>query len=79
MSFGSLHLAAANYGTGARCSQQAFLGIARHTWADVLTYLGDYSFAPAAVHLILHGGYVKCLPGRLKRRLMRAEAAECET
>lgn len=57
----------------------AFLGVARHTWATVHYDLGLLLIVLVAVHLALHWGYIKCLLGRLKRRLMRTEAPKCET
>ena len=41
--------------------------------------LGLLLIVVVAVHLALHWGYIKCLPGRLKRRLMRTEAPKCDT
>jgi Domain of unknown function (DUF4405) len=64
---------------GAQFGQYVFLGVVRHTWLDVHTYLGLLFVALVALHLVLHWGYIKCLPGRFIRRVRKKEAAECET
>jgi len=64
---------------GARFGQYAFLGIAQHTWVDVHTYSGLLFIALVVLHLALHWGYLKCLPGRFIRRVRKERATECET
>ena len=67
-------------GLGAGFGQQALLGITRHTWADVHTYLGLFFIALVVLHLVLHWSYIKCLPGRFVRRVRKGQGAtECET
>jgi hypothetical protein len=56
---------------GGAFGQQFFLGIARHTWLDVHTYLGLIFIVLVAVHLILHWDYIKGLPRLLKRKQLR--------
>lgn len=64
---------------GARFGQYVFLGIARHTWVDVHTYFGLLFAAFVVLHLVLHWGYIKCLPGRFIERVRKESATECET
>jgi hypothetical protein len=59
---------------GSAFGQQFFLGVARHTWLDVHTYLGLISTVLVAVHLILHRDYIKGLPRLLKRKQLQEEA-----
>jgi hypothetical protein len=56
---------------GGTVGQQFFLGIARHTWLDVHTYLGLIFIILVAAYLILHWDYIKGLPRLFKRKQLQ--------
>ena len=68
-------------GTGGRGSGMGptvtVLGLGRHGWGDIHNVAGILFLGVAALHLILHWRWIKCLPRLLASRKQAARDCEC--